>query len=100
MFDKKLDKQEETFVRNCYLFTNITKIVCCGQVHLLLSEKVKVSQTSQSRPAALTTTALHTALQRTAPCTVLPLHTAQSCPAALHTAVHLNLLQWPEALSV
>ena len=40
----------------------IITIICCGvQVHLLLSEKVKVSQTSQSRPAALTT-ALHTTL--------------------------------------
>lgn len=34
----------------------IITIICCGvQVHLLLSEKVKVSQTSQSRPAALHT---------------------------------------------
>ena len=44
----------------------IITIICCGvQVHLLLGEKVKVSQTSQSRPAAL--------------------HTAQIYPAAAHS---------------
>ena len=47
----------------------INTIICsssCGvQVHLLLGEKVKVSQTSQSRPAAL--------------------HTAQIYPAAAHS---------------
>ena len=41
----------------------IITIICCGvQVHLLLSEKVKVSQTSQSRPAALTTSYTHITL--------------------------------------
>ena len=50
----------------------ITIIFCGVQVHLLLGEKVKVSQTSQSRPAAL-----HTAHST--------LHTAQIYPAAVHS---------------
>ena len=58
----------------------IITIICCGiQVHLLLGEKVKVSQTSQSRPAALRTAhfALHTPHST--------LHTAQIYPAAAHS---------------